>query len=175
MYARISPGWIPLHFPRRYGAEAIHLPSSCHPFSAPENRHVTSARSYIPLYYSCGNKVIFLVTFPGIPITSDVRFLSCKFQDALLFAARDATRKFSYSSLADFYNLRLQMFAFARPRRLYLHILHPLSQKILIFQALFSGVFSRFVKFGDDGGACYVVRDQSRGNRKIIGFSAPSY
>lgn len=140
MYARISPAWIPLHFPRWYWAEAIHLPSSCHPFSAPENRHVTSARSYIPLYYSCGNKVIFLVTFPGTPITSDARFLSCKFRDALLFGARDAARKF-YSALTDFYNLRWQMFAFAHPRRLYLHILHPFLQKNLNF----SGFVFRYI------------------------------
>lgn len=72
------------------------------------------------------------------------------------------------------------MFAFTRPRRLYLHThththTPTLPKEILIFQALFSGVFSRFVKFGDDEGACYVVRDQSRGNGKIIGFSALGY
>lgn len=90
-------------------------------------------REVFPLYYSCGNKVIFLVTFSGTPITSDAPSLSCKFSEC----ARDVARKISSLIFLHRYNLRLQMFAFQHPSApnicTHTHTHTPFSQKILNF------------------------------------------
>lgn len=62
------------------------------------NEILTYLPSYISLYYSCGNKVIFLVTFNGGSYYPECAFCHGNFSDALLPRLRDISQAQVYVS-----------------------------------------------------------------------------